>query len=127
MQQTSSGRPEVLIKAPQSSIVAALVNKAIDNGYTIVAQTDYSLQFRRPLAQQEVMAASFIVGNAYSNNSRWLNYSFTKSGKAVRVVASSELQAEMVGGQINRKSLDANNALFNAHQRLLNDLKIQLE
>ena len=125
--ETQSGRPEVTIQASRSRIASALVNKAINDGYTLVEQTEYSLQFRRATQDSEDFAAAMLVGNAYSDNSRWLTYTLTPVGGGIRVVASSELQAAMVGGQVNRQSLDGNNNVFNAYQTWLMELKSRLE
>lgn len=127
IEETRSGRPEVTIKAPLNTIINELIDKSIDEGYTLVNQSNYSLQFRRQVNRAEDIHTSLWVGNSYSENSKWLNYSLTKSGTSIRVVASSELQAAMIGGQINRQSLDENNLVFNTYQGFLNDLKAKLE
>lgn len=126
MAETPSGRPEVVISAPRAEIANLIINESINEGYTIVSQTDFSIQMSRPLNSNENIAASLFVGNSYSNNSRWLTFTLTEVPEGIRVIISAEIQAAMVGGQINRQPLNANTN-FNTYQSWLLDIKAQLE
>jgi hypothetical protein len=124
---TPTGRPEVTINAPIDRIKAEIISVALNEGYTIDQDSTYMLRFSRPLGAGENFGAALTVGNAYSANRRVTTYTFSPHGVGVRVVVSSQWQAQMPGGQSKSTELADGGNVFNAHQQALMNIKEKLE
>ena len=126
---TSSGKPETIINTHSvDTIKSMIISDMIDFGYQVDKDTPYLLELSRPIeGGAEQLYASLAVGNSYSENRRIATYTFVKTGKGIRVVASASIRAQMAFGQIKSGSLDDNGNIYNTFQKQLLWIKDDIE
>jgi hypothetical protein len=125
--QTQSGRPEIEANAELGKVKSAIIGRMVNAGYSVDQDTDYMLKMSKPLTGMQDFAARVSVGNSYSSNRGVVSFTFVKSGSTIRVIGSSQLSAQMPGGQVNTMELTDSGALFNELQDQLNRVKADVE
>jgi hypothetical protein len=84
---TASGKPEVTIHAPVSTIKSLLISRAMNEGLNVTKDTEFVLQFEKPTAN---IGAALLFGSRYDStpNERYV-VTFAPTGGETRVVVSS--------------------------------------
>lgn len=123
---TKSGKPEIVIHKPASFIKPHLISDALDNGYSLVKDSDFLIHFsRKPRAGAESLNA-VLTGNKYSERTIELQYTLVETAGKTRVIADYWKKTVFPFGRV-KKSSNNGAADFNERQGFFNDLKARLQ
>ena len=122
--QTPSGKPEATIAADPAEVRAMVINRMIDQGYSISRESDAVLAFDRPITDS---FAAKVYGSGYHTRPDWrLVYTFASQGGATRVIADIMI---VTNPGTNAERLNTLNQHVDSQevQTMLNEIRAALE
>lgn len=117
---------DIFINASSADVKSMFIVECIKYGYTVEKETDNTVELSRALSGMEDVGVGLGLGNAYSNNRRYVSAVIVKEGTGCHIYLTQSYRVQMPGGQVRQTNI-ANKKSYAGSLAILSTIKSKLE